>query len=215
MSGPTVVAGRQQDRVAWAVAEATLPGQRQSGDRCLFRPSASGILIAVVDGIGHGDDAAAAATIAVETMEAHAAESPLALLVRCHQELKGTRGVVMTLASLDLRERTLTWLGVGNVEAMLFHDRTRGVASHRALLRNGVIGYHLPALRADVWPLQPRDTLIMVTDGITPDFGDALIFHDDLQRIANEILAKHHKVHDDALVLVARYLGDDGAPEPA
>ena len=82
-----------------------------------------GILIAAVDGTGHGAEAAAAAKIAAATLEAHAWESPIALLLRCHDELKGTRGAVMTLAFIHLRDRTLTWLGVGNVEAVLFHGR--------------------------------------------------------------------------------------------
>jgi serine phosphatase RsbU (regulator of sigma subunit) len=209
-----LVAGRQQDRVAWAVAEAAVPGELQSGDRCLIRPSASGMLIAVVDGTGHGAAAAAAARIAIATLEAHVFETPLALLVRCHEELKGTRGAVMTIAYVDHHDQTLTWLGVGNVEALLFHGRERAQPD-RALLRNGVVGYQLPAMRADVVPLQPSDTLIIVTDGITPEFSDAVVLHDDPQRIAVDILEKYRKRHDDALVVVARYLGVERATPPA
>ena len=215
MNSPTLVAGRQHDRgVAWAVAEAAFPGEQQSGDRCLIRPSGGGMLIAVVDGTGHGAAAAAAAKIAIATLEAHECETPLALLLRCHEELKGTRGAVMTIAYVDHRDQTLTWLGVGNVEALLFHG-PRQPKPDRALLRNGVIGYHLPAVRAEVLPLRPSDTLIMATDGITPDFGDALILHDDPERIAVDILEKHRSRHDDALVVVARYLGVERAPAPS
>ena len=213
MSSPTLVAGRHQDRVAWAIAEAALAGEAQSGDHCLIRPSAGGMLIAVVDGTGHGSAAAAAAKRAIATLEAHAQETPLSLLLRCHEELKGTRGAVMTIAYVDHRDRTLTWLGVGNVEAMLFHGRQ--AKPDRALLRNGVIGFRLPAMRAEVLPLRPSDTLIMATDGITPDFADALTLHDDPERIAVDILEKYRKGHDDALVVVARYLGAGRAPTPA
>jgi serine/threonine protein phosphatase PrpC len=214
MSSPTLVAGRQQDRVVWAVAEAALPGELQSGDRCLIRPSPGGMLIAVVDGTGHGAAAAAVAKIAIATLEAHVRETPLALLVRCHEELKGTRGAVMTIAYVDHHDQTLTWLGVGNAEALLFHGRT-GAPPDRALLRNGVVGYQLPAMRAEVVPLKPGDTLIIVTDGITAEFSDAVVLHDDPQRIAVDILEKHRKGHDDALVVVARYLGVERATSPA
>ena len=214
MSGATLVAGRQQDLVAWAVAEAALPGEAQSGDRCVIRPSPGGMLIAVVDGTGHGAAAAAAAKIAVATLETYRLDTPLALLVRCHDELKGTRGAVMTIAYVDHRDQTLTWLGVGNVEAMLFHGRERATPD-RALLRNGIVGYRLPSVRAEVLPLQPGDTLIIVTDGITPSFSDALTLHDDPQRIAGDILEKFHNGHDDALVVVARYLGAERATAPA
>ena len=117
----------------------------------------------------------------------------------------------MTIAYVDHHDQTLTWLGVGNVEALLFHGR-EGTTPDRALLRNGVVGYRLPAVRAEMLSLQPHDTLIIATDGIRPDFGDALVLHDDPERIAVDILEKHRKGHDDALVVVARYLGAERAP---
>ena len=200
----------------WAIAETPFPNERESGDRYVIQPSDNGILIAAVDGIGHGADAAAAAKIAAATLQAHAGESPIALLLRCHDELKATRGAVMTLAFMHLRDRTLTWIGVGNVEAVLFHGPGAEPATpDRALLRNGVIGYRLPSVRAEVLPLKRGDTLVIVTDGIKPDFDDGLTLGDNLQRIADGILARHHNGVDDALVVVARYLGGEGEPTPA
>jgi negative regulator of sigma-B (phosphoserine phosphatase) len=194
--------------LAWAVAAAPFPNERESGDRYVVQQSTNGILIALVDGSGHGAEAAAVARIAASTLEAHAWESPMALLLRCHDELKGTRGAVMTLAFIHLRDRTLTWIGVGNVEAVLFHEAgAEPTKPDRALLRNGLIGYRLPTLRAEVLPLKPRDTLVIVTDGIRPDFDQGVVLGDDPQVIANGILTKHFSRGDDALVLVARYLG--------
>ena len=207
---------RYREVITWAVAEAPFPNETQSGDRHVVLPSADGVLIAAIDGAGHGAEAAAAAKVAAATLEAHACESPIGLLLRCHEELKGSRGVVMTIAFINLRDRTLTWAGVGNVEAVLFH----GVGGYntrpdRALLRNGVIGYRLPAVRAEVLPLKSFETLVIVTDGIKPNFDDGLSLSEDLQLIADGILARHHNGADDALVLVARYLGGDGDRPPA
>jgi phosphoserine phosphatase RsbX len=197
------------DVVSWGVAEASFPNEPESGDRHVVQPSADGVLIAAMDGAGHGAEAAAAAKIAAATLEAFAAESPTALVLRCHEELKRTRGVVMTLAYVHLRDRTLTWLGVGNVEAVLFHADHARTRPKRALLCAGVIGYQLPALRAEVIPLKPFDILIMATDGISPDFAEGLALDGDPQHIANHILAGHLKGTDDALVVVARYLGSE------
>lgn len=209
-------AERCRDVIPWGVAEAPFPNERESGDRYVVQPSADGILIAAVDGTGHGTEAAAAAKIAVATLEAHARESPIALVLRCHDELKGTRGAVMTLAFVHLRDRTLTWLGVGNVEAVLFHAaREDTTTPDRALLRAGVIGYRIPALRAEVLPLKPLDTLIIATDGIKPDFDEGLTLDGDPQHIADGILARHCSGIDDALVVVARYLGGDCERSPA
>src|ERR1043166_5109907 len=82
----------------WGVAASALPGQAQSGDAHLVKAVATGVLVAVVDGLGHGAEAATAARTAVHTLAEHAAESVLALLQRCHVALKGSRGVVMSLA---------------------------------------------------------------------------------------------------------------------
>jgi len=45
----------------WGVAERALPGQTVSGDKYLVKPLADGVLLAVVDGLGHGGEATAAA----------------------------------------------------------------------------------------------------------------------------------------------------------
>jgi phosphoserine phosphatase RsbX len=217
MSGPAdTVAVRRRQCVSWAVAEAPFKNERESGDRYLFHRTAAGILIAAIDGTGHGSEAGTAARIAAATLEAHALESPIALLLRCHEVLKGTRGAVMTTAFIHLTDETLTWLGVGNVEAMLFHHGRGPIsAPDRLLLRNGIVGYRLPPIRAEVLPLRPLDTLIIVTDGIDPGFDVGVRVDEDPKAIANDILARHHTGTDDALVLVARYMGGDCERSPA
>jgi len=203
-------AAQRRECVSFAVAEAPFPNERESGDRYVFQPYTGGVLIAAVDGMGHGVEAAAAAKIAKATLEAHASESPIALLLRCHDDLKGTRGAVITAAFVDLRNQTLTWLGVGNVEAMLFHGGHRAIAKpERALLRNGILGYRLPSIRAEILPLKPLDTLVIVTDGIAADFGDGLVIGEDPQATADSILKRHYRGADDALVVVARYIGGE------
>lgn len=184
------------------------PGELESGDRCVVQPCAAGVLIAAVDGTGHGTEAAAAAAVAAHTLKTFAAESPIALVLRCHEELRQTRGAVMTLAFVHTRDRTVTWLGVGNVQAALVHTgREGGTASERVLLRAGVVGFQLPPLRTEVMLLNPLDTLIMATDGINLDFADSGAPEKDPQQVADRILARHWKQTDDGLVVVARYLG--------
>src|SRR5581483_4495136 len=98
--------------VEWSVAAQALPGQSVSGDQYLIKPFSSGILFAVVDGLGHGDEATVAARCAVSTLANHAHESVIFLAHRCNEALVNTRGVVMTLASLNLTDDTITWLGI-------------------------------------------------------------------------------------------------------
>src|SRR2546427_4142817 len=77
--------------IEWGVASLALPGEAESGDRHLVKPVGTGVLVAVVDGLGHGAEAAAAAQAAVAALERHATESPVPLIERCHRALQGTR----------------------------------------------------------------------------------------------------------------------------
>ena len=190
----------------WGVAAQALPGETTSGDRHVMQAFPSGALVAVIDGLGHGEEAATAAEIAVTTLIGHAHEPVITLLNRCHEQLRASRGVVMSMASFNSLEGSLTWSGVGNVEGLLRRAGGSTNASDESLLlRGGIVGIQLPPLSASIIPVMPGDTLIFVTDGITPGFADKLNLRDPPQQLADSILAQHGKGTDDALVLVARY----------
>lgn len=194
--------------VEWGVASRALPGQSTSGDLHLVKACDNVCLMAVVDGVGHGDEATAAARAAVKVLDEHPTEQIISLIKRCHQTLLQTRGVVMTVASLQLAEGILTWLGVGNVEGVLFRaDANATPPSERVLLRSGMVGYQLPALQASVLSLAAGDLLIFATDGIRAGFTADLFNSDSAQQIADHILTHYFKGNDDALVLVMRYHG--------
>ena len=198
--------------IDWGVATLTLPGERESGDLHLVKPVAGGVLVAVVDGLGHGAAAAAAARAAVATLNRHAQESVLPLLQRCHQALAGTRGVVVSVALFDRADGSMTWLGVGNVEGVLLYADAGGRRGRERLVtRGGIVGSELPPLRAEVVAVAPGDTLILATDGIQSGFADELMVEAPPQQLADQILTRSGKRTDDALVLVARYVGNAGA----
>jgi serine/threonine protein phosphatase PrpC len=192
----------------YSAATTTLAGEPESGDRHVVIATQSRVLIAVIDGIGHGSEAAEASRAAVATLERHAEESVISLVQHCHEALRATRGAVMSLAAIDAQDNTLTWLGVGNVEGVLMRaDRAAKPARENILMRGGVVGYHLPPLRAMVVPIFARDILIFATDGIRGEFQENLSVDASTEHIASSIRSQHSKGTDDALVLVARYLG--------
>lgn len=191
----------------YGVASVTAPGQNESGDRHLVKSIPGGALLAVVDGAGHGPEAAAAAHTAIDVVEAHAADDPVLLVRRCHEQLKTTRGAAMSLAVIKCVENTLTWLGIGNIQGLLVHcSSSSRPACHDMLVRSGIVGYRLPALQAMVSPILPGDLIILATDGIRPGFGPC--FSEDQPRaIAEYITSRCRTGRDDGLVLVARYQG--------
>jgi len=190
----------------WSTAAATMPGETESGDRSWAGAVANGMMFAVIDGLGHGRAAAAASDIAIATLEQHADDPLIELLRRCHEALRGTRGVAMSLAVFNTEGATLTWIGVGNVEGTLLRRNT-GQPSEKLLLRNGVVGGHLPTLRAGELSVKPGDILTMVTDGVTDEPPLRASMEGRIELMANGILTSAYKGTDDALVLVARYRG--------
>ena len=192
----------------WSVAARAVAGESVPGDMYLVRQFDDGELLAVVDGMGHGKEATRAARTAVSVLQQFAGEPITALVNRCHAALQQTRGACITLAALNARAGIVTWLGVGNVEGRLFRVDPR--ANHpieHVLLRAGVVGYQLPALRAAMIPIGRGDLLVFVTDGIDESFAQEVHVKESLPALARRILDRHAKGHDDALVLVARYLG--------
>jgi hypothetical protein len=196
--------------IEWATAGRPLPGEHVNGDQ----PIAIGIgddaaLFGVIDGLGHGPAAATAALRAVDAVNRARFERLEVLVRRCNSVLGGTRGVAMTLARVDFGVATLTWTGVGNVAADLVAKSATGIhVRSSARLSAGIVGYRIP----EIWPTQAvsiraGDLIVMTTDGIAEDHLEHIDFAAPATVIAEQILSKHAKETDDAMVLAARHRG--------
>jgi serine phosphatase RsbU (regulator of sigma subunit) len=196
--------------IEWGIAEEALPGQQESGDHYLVKKLPSGILLAVVDGIGHGQDARHAAELAIKSLDDLETGSLIPLVRYCQQRLQGTRGVVLSMAFFSAIDGTMTWLGVGNVEGVLL--RAQGEPRQESLLlRGGLVGAHLPPVSASTVAVNCGDLLVLATDGIRSGFAEQLNRNASTQEIAREIIEHFGRGTDDALVLVARYVHKDGS----
>jgi len=194
--------------VAWSVASRAREGETESGDRFVVTALTDGVLLAVADGLGHGTEAALAADLAMRTVERYAADPLIEIVKRCHQSLLPTRGVALSLARWDARDRVLTWIGVGNVEGLLLHSNGGAApASHRLVLRGGVVGVRLPALLVTPLVVAGNGLLVLATDGIAGGFDKELVLSGRPEPMADQILARHSRSADDAMVLVARLEG--------
>jgi negative regulator of sigma-B (phosphoserine phosphatase) len=192
------------DALERGIAGAAMEGEDRSGDLAVFVPLEQGGLVCLIDGLGHGDAAADAAAAAAEVIREHAGAPAQELLDRCHEALRETRGVVMTLARFAVADGRLEWTGVGNVDARLWHP-SEGGRHDVALVFGGVVGYQVPRVRPATLTLAPGDILVMVTDGIDPGFPAALDGGGSAQAIAERIFPAYSKGTDDALAIVVRY----------
>lgn len=192
----------------WATAGRALPGQTESGDVAVTMEHADGVLLAAIDGLGHGPEAFEAAQTVAEILE-DSPEDPLDLLgQRAHERLRDMRdprGVVMSMVSL--RHEGSTWLGIGNVEGKMLRTGADPAATVYLSPMGGIIGHDLPLLHVSTLEVRPGDVVILATDGVREDFGLGWRLARPVQEIADRLLEDFADRNDDALVVVARYLG--------
>ncbi|MEU2258322.1 SpoIIE family protein phosphatase [Nocardia xishanensis] len=196
-------------RIEWAVAGRALPGQHISGDRCVVLDAGGGaVLFAVLDGLGHGSAAADAADRAAQVLAENRSEPLDVLMVLCHRAMADTRGAAVSLALFDVKD-TIRWLGVGNVDSRVLTASPAGLTVRAAvLLTGGIVGYRLPQnLQPQTVQVRVGDLLLMTTDGIVTESAEGIDLSRSTAEITADILAKHAKDTDDALVLAARHRG--------
>ena len=192
----------------WSYASRPLPGEATSGDAHVVLPRSGGALAAVVDGLGHGEEATIAARAAIEAIGRQAGAGLGAIVQEAHAALRATRGVAGTLVTFDAREQTLAAIGIGNVECVILRANPRLTPSRDSvLLRCGVIGYQLPALQESVFPLAIDDVVVFATDGVREDFGDLLNVADPLALNVERVITQKFRGTDDGLVLACKYVG--------
>ena len=197
-----------REPVEWAVAMRCRHGETTSGDLAVVNLLPEGVLVAGIDGLGHGDEAARAARKAAEVLRESRSYDLVLLVERCHAALKGTRGAAISLAFVSPSESGVTWLGVGNVEGRLLSGDPSAMRPKGSLpLGNGVPGHELPAVKAATLDLRTGDVLVFATDGVGTAFADSLDISGSARAISERILAEHWKPLDDALVVAVRYLG--------
>lgn len=165
-----------------------------SGDRAVVRVLDDGVLIAVIDGLGHGPEAAFAAARAGEILERDEPDLP-SLFASAHGALAGTRGAAMTVAIA--RDDLVHVAGIGNVTL-----RVHGGTPSEVRAAPGIVGSGRFRLRPQAVQWRGRARVVLVSDGVSRHFGwdeiDALCPAD----AATALLERHGSPRDDATALV-------------
>ena len=162
------------------------------------------LLCAVIDGVGHGPNAAIAAVTARNYIEANS-EAPLTeILQGVHEVLKSTQGAVACLCRIELKSGQLTMAGIGNITCRIF----RGLDSERLLSREGILGYMVSTPREHTRKLDNAALLLMHSDGVREHFE--LFEYPDLLKgnaasVAARVVDTLGKNNDDASCLAVRF----------
>ncbi len=181
-------------------------GETRSGDHACFRRDGDVLVVAVIDGLGHGTLARHASSTAVDAFHRHASASPAAILEACHAALPRTRGAVMAVARIDDAAGHVDVASVGNVLVQVVGPRT----AHRFGGSSFVLG--TPAARVrkvaeERAPIAPAEALVLATDGVPSRLAienDLDLLREPPAVLAQRIAIEHGRSDDDVLVLVAR-----------
>jgi negative regulator of sigma-B (phosphoserine phosphatase) len=174
-----------------------MPGEIQNGDAVLVRESAVGhAMLAVVDGLGHGPDAAAASRKAIDALNLMSFDiGVLDAMQELHSELRGTRGAAATLCII--KDFKLEICAVGNVSLMCVN------CTVPLVLSAGVLGHQVARFRVAGCLLPRQARLALLSDGVSVRFRLEDYKHLEPHAACQEIVARYRRKEDDATVLVA------------
>jgi anti-sigma regulatory factor (Ser/Thr protein kinase) len=139
-------------------------GEIVCGDGYFLQSEPAHSIYMLVDGLGHGEGAAEAASEAVATVSRFQKERATEIIVRTHDALKKTRGAAMSVAIVDHARMVMTYAGIGNVSAVLLN----GQSSRSLISQNGTLGAVLPRVPQEyTFPISRETILLMFPDGLT------------------------------------------------
>lgn len=182
----------------WARAGRPKRGEVVSGDESIVHSVGEATLVGVIDGLGHGPQAALASRTASDFLRENAAPDLEDLIRRCGRAISHTRGAAATLVWIE--GETLRHVGVGNVELM-------SVSRHpiRPFSSPGILGRGLRKLIVTEHRVSAGDVVALYTDGISSRFDLEPLKRLGAEAIATHILMNQSKDHDDATCVILTF----------
>ncbi len=186
-----------------------LASEQVCGDGWRVASTPGRTVVLVVDGLGHGPSAAAAADLASEIFPRVAdGHSPREILGSVHEALRATRGAAVAVAEIcrNGSDAMVTLAGVGNITASIV-----GPSGSKALPSvNGTAGLNLRNAREFSAEWRAPARLVLATDGLTTRWRlDAYpgIFNHDPAVAAALLYRDHARARDDVTVLTVALRG--------
>ncbi|CAK0766549.1 phosphoserine phosphatase RsbX [Gammaproteobacteria bacterium] len=177
------------------------PGETMCGDAGQFWWEGSRLMLALADGLGHGPEAQRAAYRALDFLKLQTDLPLLARVTACDQALLDTRGIALGLVAVEPSRQQLSFLGVGNIRALV-----RGPKTRRLVCGYGIVGAGFDTPFLDKAPFVPGDEIILTSDGIEDLFDPSRInAQSSAQSRADALLHAFALARDDAAVLVCRW----------
>lgn len=166
--------------------------------------------LATFDGLGHGPEAHAAASQAIDTFRKNYAQPPADCLRAIHAGIRRTRGAVGAICCFTKKTSELEFCGVGNINGKIFSASAPKTVSviKNLISYNGILGHNIPnTLHNQRTELPVSRLLVLHSDGIKSRWD--ITKYPDLHRhdpslIAAVIYRDFGRGTDDTLVVVAK-----------
>jgi anti-sigma regulatory factor (Ser/Thr protein kinase) len=178
-------------------------GEEVPGDGWLLEVAGDYRTIMVVDGLGHGPNAARAARAATEAFAAHPSATPGALMQICHGALAATRGAAGAAARVAPAKKHGSFAGVGNIAC-----RVETTGERRQLVsHSGTLGHVVRRIQEFEFVFPAGALLILHSDGLTTrwsseDYPGLMSKHAGL--VAGVLYRDHNRGTDDVTVVVLK-----------
>ncbi len=194
---------RASQTLADGVVCTPIAGEYACGDGWMVQHRNERSLLVMVDGLGHGVEAARAADNALRIVREHADSMPAQLIQLSHTALRATRGAAMVVAELRRDTGEIRFAGVGNISGSIISPSgTKSMASY-----NGTVGHTMSKVQEFTYPWAPDCSVVLHSDGIMTRwrldaYPGLLSRHPAL--VAGVLHRDFLRGRDDATVLVVR-----------
>ncbi|EUJ43849.1 SpoIIE family protein phosphatase [Listeria rocourtiae] len=139
--------------------------QQHCGDQIFIEESASGILCALVDGLGSGKEAEKAAKAVTEAIDANSSLKSLAdIVARSNEAVAGLRGAAIAVWRADWAKQKLTYCGIGNIRFYMLGEDDKLVYP---ISSTGFLSGRKQKIRTQEFSYRPGSTFLMHSDGLT------------------------------------------------
>lgn len=182
-------------------------GEVASGDGWAIEAGGERVALIVVDGLGHGPEAAVAARAALAAFGQRGDRDAEATLALVHDRLRPTRGAAAVVAIFEPRRERCTFCGVGNIALSI----RAGGASRSAVSLGGILGHQVRRFQSFSYPFVRGALCIAHTDGIgtrwdLATYAGLEVRHPAL--VCAALFRDHRRERDDATVVAIRHAAE-------
>jgi anti-sigma regulatory factor (Ser/Thr protein kinase) len=149
---------------AWGGVSRPAPHEFRCGDGWRVAERKGEFTLMMVDGLGHGVEAAAATDEACDVFDTDPFAPLPTILQNAGVRLQRTRGGAMAAVRVDGPNRVVKFVGVGNIAA---HLRARGEEAGRGLVsHNGIVGGDVRKIQEFSYDCPEDGLLVVHSDGL-------------------------------------------------